>query len=94
MAVDPNSVAPGKCYITATRHLRTVLEVTADRVRYAYGGSESGGVTQWRWQTKEKFANDVVEELSAAEVTAPEPPKSKREKKENGSREILSAKRR
>jgi hypothetical protein len=64
MPVDPNSIAPGKCYVTATRHVRTVLEVTHERVRYSYGGGDAGGVGQWRWQTKAKFANDAVKEVS------------------------------
>lgn len=50
--------------MTATRHVRTVLAVTDDRVRFAYGGSESGGVPQWRWMAKDKFADDAVKEVS------------------------------
>lgn len=65
MPVDPKSIAPGKSYVTATRHVRTVLEVTTDRIRYAYGGGESGGVSQWRWQTIEKFAEDAVKEIGS-----------------------------
>jgi hypothetical protein len=106
MPVDPNSIAPGKCYVTATRHVRTVLEVTDERVRYAYGGGESGGVSQWRWQTKEKFASDAVREVSFDEASAPapsrskvvdrenaEPPGSPRPKSSTGSRTILSKRR-
>jgi hypothetical protein len=105
MPVDPNSIAPGKCYLTATRHVRTVLEVTDERVRYAHGGSESGSVSQWRWQTKAKFANDAVSEVSSDEAPAPTPPRTKIGKQENaeptvssgprssGSREILSKRR-
>jgi hypothetical protein len=102
MPVDPDSIAPGKCYVTATRHLRTVLEVTNERVRYSYGGGDAGGVGQWRWQTKDKFANDVVREVSSDEAPTPTPPRPKIEKQENveppgsngprssGSRKILS----
>ena len=105
MPVDPDSLAPGKCYVTATRHVRTVLEVTDERVRYAHGGDESGGFSQWRWQTKAKFANDAVREVSSDEAPAPAPPRSKIEKQENaeppgsegprsaGSREILKKRR-
>lgn len=64
MPVDPESLAPGKRYVTETRHIRTVLEVTGDRVRFAYGGSESGGVPQWRWMPKNKFAEDAAKEAS------------------------------
>ena len=71
MPIDPNSIAPGKSYVTATRHLRTVLEVTDERVRYAYGGGDAGGTGQWRWQTKGKFANDAVRETSPDEGHAP-----------------------
>ena len=70
MPVDPKSVVPGKKYVTATRHTRTVLEVTPDRVRYAYGGGESGGVSQWRWQTLIKFAEDAVKELGAEDASS------------------------
>jgi hypothetical protein len=61
--IDPTSISPGKRYATLTGHLRTVLEVTNDRVRFAYGGSESGGVGQWRWQDKSKFAQDAAKEI-------------------------------
>ena len=71
MPVDPKSIVAGKCYATETRHLRKVLEVTEDRVRYAYGGAEVGGPGQWRWQTKAKFANDVVREVNCEEAPAP-----------------------
>jgi hypothetical protein len=77
MPVDPNSIAPGKCYVTATNHLRKVLEVTDERIRYAYGDGESGGPGQWRWQTKAKFANDAAREVSSDEVPAPTPPRTK-----------------
>jgi hypothetical protein len=106
MPVDPNSIAPGKCYVTATRHVRTVLEVTHERVRYSYGGGEAGGVGQWRWQTKAKFANDAVKEVSPNdEAPASMPPRSKIKKQEtaeasssngprpSGSREILKKRR-
>ena len=63
MPVDPESLAPGKRYVTETRHIRTVLEVTGDRVRFAYGGSESGGVPQWRWMSKHKFTEDAAKEV-------------------------------
>ncbi len=69
MPVDPKSVVAGKKYVTATRHTRTVLEVTQDRVRYAYGGGESGGVSQWRWQTLVKFAEDAVKELGTDDAS-------------------------
>jgi hypothetical protein len=62
--IDPASIATGKRYLTASRHVRTVLAVTDDRVRFAYGGSESGGVAQWRWMEKSKFAQDAVKEVS------------------------------
>ena len=71
MSVDPDSIAPGKSYVTATRHLRTVLEVTGERVRYAYGGGDAGGTGQWRWQTKSKFANDAIRETSSDESPTP-----------------------
>jgi hypothetical protein len=105
MPVDPNSIEPGKCYVTATKHLRTVLEVTDERVRYAYGGGDAGGVGQWRWQSKSKFANDAVGEVSSEEAPEPTPPRTKTEKRENaessgpkeprpsGAREILSKRR-
>ena len=105
MPVDPNSIAPGKCYVTATRHVRTVLEVTHERVRYSYGGGDAGGVGQWRWQTKDKFANDAVKEVKSDEAPAPTPPRTKIEKQKNaeasssngprpsGSREILKKRR-
>jgi hypothetical protein len=64
MPVDPKSIVPGKRFVTASRHIRTVLAVTEDRVRFAYGGSESGGVSQWRWMDKDKFAGDAVKEVS------------------------------
>jgi hypothetical protein len=102
MPVDPDSIAPGKSYVTATRHVRTVLEVTPERVRYSFGGGEAGGVGQWRWQTKAKFANDAVKEVNPDVAPAPAPPRTKIEKQENaepsgsdgprssGSRKILS----
>jgi hypothetical protein len=106
MPVDPNSIAPGKCYITATRHIRTVLEVTDERVRYAHGGGEAGNLSQWRWQTKAKFANDAVMEVSSEETAPLTLPRTKIEKQENaetsdskddsrssGSRKILSKRR-
>jgi hypothetical protein len=105
MAVDPNSIVPGKRYITATRHVRIVLEVTNERVRFAYGGLESGGISQWRWQTRTKFANDVTLETSAGEASAPASVSAEVEKQENdepaspdgakssGSRKILSKRR-
>jgi hypothetical protein len=78
MPVDPNSIAAGKCYVTATNHLRKVLEVTDERVRFAYGDGESGGFGQWRWQSKAKFANDAAREVSSDESpAAPAPPRSK-----------------
>ena len=70
MSVDPNSISPGKRYVTATRHVRTVLEVTEERVRYSHG-SEFGGAGQWRWQDKAKFANDAVAEVDSSESPAP-----------------------
>jgi hypothetical protein len=79
MSVDPDSIAPGKSYVTATRHLRTVLEVTGERVRYAYGGGEAGGTGQWRWQTKSKFANDAVRETSSDESSTPTPHRTESE---------------
>jgi hypothetical protein len=68
MPIDPNSIAVGKSNITATKHLRRVLEVTDERVRYAYGGSDAGGAGQWRWQTKSKFATDAAGEISSDEA--------------------------
>jgi hypothetical protein len=67
MPIDPNSIAPGKSYVTVRRHLRTVLELTNERLRYAYGGGDAGDTGQWRWQTKAKFANDAVRETSSDE---------------------------
>jgi hypothetical protein len=83
MPIDPNSIAPGKRYLTATRHVRTILEVTADRVRYAYGDGSTGGVGQWRWQTKAKFANDAAREVSSDEAAEPTPPRIRTEKPES-----------
>jgi hypothetical protein len=79
MPIDPDSIAPGKSYVTATRHVRTVLEVTDERVRYAYGGGEAGGTGQWRWQTKSRFANDAVRETSSDEGLAHTPHRSESE---------------
>ena|SRR5215212_8241671 len=79
MSIDPDSIAPGKSYVTATRHLRTVLEVTGERVRYAYGGGDAGGTGQWRWQTKSKFANDAVRETSPDEGHMPTPHRTESE---------------
>jgi hypothetical protein len=106
MPVDPNSIAPGKCYVTATNHLRKVLEVTDERVRFAYGDGESGGLGQWRWQTKAKFANDAAREVSSDEPPAQasprakvadredaEPPTSPGPRSPSGSRPILSKRR-
>jgi hypothetical protein len=93
MPVDPQSLSPGKRYVTETRHVRTVLEVTDDRVRFAYGGSESGGVPQWRWQAKDKFAADAVRELpeSTKEAAEPAPESSNGTKpKEPGARKTLT----
>jgi hypothetical protein len=91
MPVDPKSIAAGKRYVTATGHQRTVLEVTDERVRYAYGGGESGGVSQWRWQWKGKFAEDVVKEVATEEPTAgTEKQKIKSEPRAPGARKILS----
>jgi hypothetical protein len=84
MPVDPNSIAPGKYYVTATKHLRKVLEVTDERVRYAHGDVESGGVSQWRWQTKTKFANDAVKEVNLEETTAPAALRTKSGEKDTG----------
>jgi hypothetical protein len=69
LPIDPKTIAPGKRYVTATRHIRTVLAVTDDRVRFAYGGSESGGVPQWRWMAKDKFADDAVKEVSESSTS-------------------------
>lgn len=94
MPVDPKSIAAGKRYVTATGHYRTVLEVTDERVRYAYGGGDSGGVSQWRWQWKGKFAEDVVKEVVPEEarepVAANDKPKPKSEPRAPGARKILS----
>jgi len=96
MPVDPESLAPGKRYVTETRHVRTVLEVTGDRVRFAYGGSESGGVVQWRWMPKQKFAEDAAREVSenSKEVAEPSQQSSTgskpRETKEPGARKTLT----
>jgi hypothetical protein len=65
MPIDPKTIVPGKRYITATRHTRMVLDVTEDRVRYAYGEQSAGGTGQWRWQTKAKFAAEVEKEITA-----------------------------
>jgi hypothetical protein len=65
MPIEPKSIEPGKRYITATGHTRIALEVTEDRVRYAYGEQSAGGIGQWRWQTKAKFAAEVEREISA-----------------------------
>ena len=73
MSVDPKSITSGKRYVTASRHIRTVLEVTEDRIRFAYGGSESGGVPQWRWMAKARFADDAVKEMSESPKEAAEP---------------------
>jgi hypothetical protein len=98
MPIDPNSIAPGKSYVTATRHLRRVLEVTDERVRYAYGGGDAGGAGQWRWQTKVRFANDAVGEASSDEAHPPTPTRTEQENgepsgpdgaKSTGSRKIL-----
>jgi hypothetical protein len=85
MPVDPASLSPGKRYVTQSRHIRTVLEVTEDRVRFAYGGSESGGVPQWRWQSKDKFAADAVRELPESSREASEPSPIQQESS-NGSK--------
>jgi hypothetical protein len=101
MPIDPSSIAVGKSYITATRHLRRVLEITNERVRYAYGGGDAGGAGQWRWQTKAKFAHDAVGETSSYEALTQAPARTQTEKQENtepltsedskssGSRKIL-----
>ena len=83
MAIDPKSIVPGKKYVTATRHVRTVLEVTTDRVRYAYGGGEAGGVSQWRWQTITKFAEDAVNEVGAEEEPSAAPSRRKAESEDS-----------
>lgn len=99
MPVDPESLAPGKRYVTETRHIRTVLEVTGDRVRFAYGGSESGGVPQWRWMPKGKFAEDAAKEVSEISKEAAEPKPTQQESsdaskpatpKEPGGRKTLT----
>jgi hypothetical protein len=82
MPIDPSSIAPGKSYMTATRHLRTVLEVTNERVRYAHGG-DAGGAGQWRWQTKAKFADEAIREVSSDEAPAPTPARVEIEKQES-----------
>jgi hypothetical protein len=67
------------------------LEVTDERVRYAYGGGDSGGVSQWRWQWKGKFAEDVVKEVAIEEPTAAaEKQKPKSEPRAPGARKILT----
>jgi hypothetical protein len=48
-----------------------VLEVTDERVRFAYGDGESGGFGQWRWQTKAKFANDAEREVASGDSSSP-----------------------
>lgn len=83
MPIDPKSIAPGKKYVTATRHIRLVLEVTNERVRYAYGGGESGGVSQWRWQTIAKFAEDAVKEAGSDEGPSVTPNGKKAENEDN-----------
>jgi hypothetical protein len=103
MPIDPNSIAVGKSYITATKHLRRVLEVTAERVRYAYGGSDAGGAGQWRWQTKSKFATDAAGEISSDEALPQTPartenlenaePSSSEGPKSSSSRKILTKRR-
>ena len=95
MPVDPASIAPGKRYVTETRHVRTVLEVTPDRVRFAYGGSEAG-VAQWRWMPKDKFAQDAAKEVSEGPKEASEPKAAQQETsdgskpKEAGTRKTLT----
>jgi hypothetical protein len=106
MPVDPNTITAGKCYVTTTNHLRKVLEVTDERVRFAYGDGESGGLGQWRWQTKAKFANDAAREVSSDEPPAQASPRTKVADREDaepsaspgprspsGSRPILSKRR-
>lgn len=95
MPLDPNSIKPGKSYLTATNHVRSVLEVTEERIRYAHGSDDSGGVRQWRWQTKAKFANDVVKEIEpeVAPESTPQgetPKVEKPEPRRTGSRPLLS----
>ena len=73
MPIDPKSIVPGKHYITATRHTRIVIEVTQDRVRYAYGEQPAGGIGQCRWQTRVKFAAEVEREVTADTPEEPTP---------------------
>ena len=85
MPIDPKSIVPGKKYVTATRHVRTVLEVTTDRIRYAYGGGEAGGVSQWRWQTITKFAEDAVNEVGSEDEPASAPAGRRKAESEDGA---------
>jgi hypothetical protein len=68
MPIDPDSIASGTSYMTATRHRRSILEVTDERVRYSYGGGDAGGAGQWRWQTKATIADDAAGEVSSDEA--------------------------
>jgi hypothetical protein len=85
MPVDPKSITAGKRYMTVTKHVRTVLAVTDDRVRFAYGGGESGGVPQWRWMDKIKFAGDAAKELP--DTSAPDQQENSEGAKSKGARE-------
>ena len=68
----------------AMHYRKRAQKVTDERVRYAHGDVESGGVSQWRWQTKTKFANDAVKEVNLEETTAPAALRTKSGEKDTG----------
>ena len=72
MAVDPNSLSVGKCYVTASGQVRRVTDITmTGRVDYEARGSRKvdkwhRGATQSNLPSLARFAGDVDREVKCS----------------------------
>lgn len=66
MGIAVDSIEVGKCYVTAMRQVRRVLEISGGKVKYqAQGKTAEGGGSSAEWVTigDGKFANDAEREV-------------------------------
>ena len=66
MMVDVNSISVGRCYVTANREVRQVLELDGQKLTYVARGKMA--FPAWdqelqRHTTKDTFARDVEREV-------------------------------
>lgn len=68
MAIDPENIQVGLCYVTSSSQVRKVLSVDGDKVKYASRGRKClpnwDETAHFDWTTKQIFAIDVDREVT------------------------------